>query len=118
MPRTKVPPRIGVPGAEIDHQPDQPCAHRQHDRFVDVALAGAGQAQRVLAGFLLDDVDDVVDRDHPDQPVLVVDHRGGHQRIFLKAQRDVFLVHVDRDQRLFARHNLADRRVARSAKDR
>ena len=36
----------------------------------------------------------------------VVDHRGRDQRIFLEAQRDVFLVHVDRDQRLLARHDV------------
>ena len=59
----------------------------------------------VLAGFLLDDVDDVVDGDHADQPARVVDHRGRDERIFLEAQRDVFLVHVDRDQGLLARHD-------------
>ena len=79
----------------------------QPDRLVDVALARAGQQQHVLAGFLLDDVDDVVDGDHADQPARVVDHRGRDQRIFLEAQRDVFLVHVDRDQGLLARHDLA-----------
>ena len=63
------------------------------------------EQQDVLAGFLLDDVDDVVDGDHADQPALVVDHRGRDQRIFLEAQRDVLLVHVDRDQGLLARHD-------------
>ena len=60
------------------------------------------EQQHVLARFFLDDVDDVVDGDHADQPARLVDHRGGDQRIFLEAERDVFLVHVDRDQRLLA----------------
>ena len=73
-------------------------------RLVDVAfVADARQQQHVLAGFFLDDVDDVVDGDHADQPPLVVDHGSRHQGIFLEAQRDVFLVHVDRDQGLLAR---------------
>ena len=97
-------------GAEVDHQPEQAPADGQPDRLVDVAFARAGEQQDVLAGFLLDDVDDVVDGDHADQPPGVVDHRGRNQRIFLEAERDVFLVHVDRDQRLLARHDLADRR--------
>ena len=69
------------------------------------------EQQDVLAGFFLDDVDDVVDGDHADQPARVVDHRGRNQRIFLEAERDVLLVHVDRDQRLLARHDVADRRA-------
>ena len=72
----------------------------------------------VLAGFFLDDVDDVIDGDHADQPARIVDHGGRHQRIFLEAQRDVLLVHVDRDQGLLARHDVADRRRARGAQDR
>ena len=106
--------RIG--GAEVDDQPEQPPPDGQPDRLVDVALARAGQQQHVLAGFFLDDVDDVVDRDHADQPARIVGHRGRHQRIFLEAQRDVFLVHVDRDQGLLARHDLADRRLPRGVR--
>ena len=45
-------------------------------RFVDIAfVADAGEQQYVLARFLLDDVDDVVDGDHADEAILVVDHR-------------------------------------------
>ncbi len=95
-------------GAEVDDQPEQPAAHGHLDRLVDVALARAGQQQDVLARFFLDDVDDVVDGDHADQPACIVDHRGGDQRIFLEAQRDFLLVHVDRDQRLLALHDVAD----------
>ena len=38
-----------------------------------------------------------------------VDHRGGDQRVFLEAERDLLLVHVDRDQRLLALHHVGDR---------
>ena len=38
-----------------------------------------------------------------------IDHRGGDQRVFLEAERDLFLVHVDRDQRLLALHHVGDR---------
>ena len=73
-------------GDQIGDQPADPRAIAFGDRLVDVAfLAGAGQQQHVLAGFFLDDVDDVVDRDHADQPARAVDHRGRDQGIFLEA---------------------------------
>ena len=43
----------------------------------------------------------------PTSRPAVVDHRGRDQRVFLEPQRDVLLVHVDRDQRLFALHDSA-----------
>ena len=66
--------------------------------------------QDILAGLLLDDVDDIVDGDHADQPPGLIDHRRRDQRIFLEAERDLLLIHVDRDQRLLARHHVGDRR--------
>ena len=89
----------------------------QADRLVDVALAPRRRAADVLARFLLDDVDDVVDGDHADQPARLVDHRGRDEGIFLEAERDFLLVHVDRDQGLLALHDVGDRASARRAQD-
>ena len=55
-------------GDQIGDQPAHPALVAVEHRLVDVALAGAGQQQDVLARFFLDDVDDVVDGDHADQP--------------------------------------------------
>ena len=38
-----------------------------------------------------------------------IDHRGADERVFLEAERDLFLIHVDRDQRLFALHQVGHR---------
>ena len=62
-------------------------------------------------------MDDVVHRDHAHQPAGAVDDGGRNQRIFLEAQRHFLLVHVDRDQRLFALHEVAHRHVARAGQD-
>ena len=100
-------------GAEIGDQPARAGLVGFEDRLVDVAIAGARQQQRVLAGLFLDDVDDVVDGDDADQPPGFVDHRGGDQRVFLELQRHFLLVHGDRDQRLFALHDIGDGDVGR-----
>src|SRR5260370_19334132 len=39
-----------------------------------------------------DDVDDVVDRDHPQQAMATVDHRDGHQVVLGDEPRDLLLV--------------------------
>ena len=38
--------------------------------------------EQIFLGLLLNDIDDVVDRDHTDQPVLQVDHRNRQQIVF------------------------------------
>ena len=63
-------------------------------------------------------MDHVIDGDHADQAAGVVDDGGGNQRIFLEPQRDVFLVHVDRDQGLLALHDLADQPRPGGSQDR
>ena len=45
-------------------------------------VADAAEAQEVLLGLLLDDVDDVVDGQHADQPLVLVDD-GGRQKVVL-----------------------------------
>src|SRR3546814_11013526 len=55
-------------GAEIGDQPAHPRAVGFADRLVDVAVAGARQAQDILARLFLDDVNDTVDRNNADQP--------------------------------------------------
>src|SRR3546814_10200883 len=63
------------------------------------------------------DLDDVVDGDHADQAARFIDHCGRDQRIFLEAERDFLLVHVDRDQGLLAPHEVSHGDVARRAQD-
>ena len=55
----------------------------------------AGQPVDVLGRLVLDDVDDVVDRDDADQLVLFVDDRNGEQVVGGDLPRDFLLVHVD-----------------------
>ena len=56
--------------------------------FVEqLAVGGAGQLEQVLGRLLLDDVDDVVDRDDADQAVLVVDHRHREQVVARRLRR-------------------------------
>src|SRR3546814_10319736 len=88
--------RGGERGAKVGDQPAHARAVGFADRLVDVAVAGARQAENILAGLFLDDVHDVIDGDHADEPSALVDDGGRDQRIFLEAQRDLFLVHVDR----------------------
>jgi len=62
-------------------------------------------------------MENVVDRDHPDQAAVIIDHGGRDQIIFLETQGNFFLVHVDRDQRLLALHDIGDGNVARGPQD-
>ena len=58
-------------------------------------------------------MDHVIDRHLADQPAALVDHGGGDQRVFLEHQRDLFLIHLNRDQRLVAFHHVGQRDLAR-----
>ena len=62
-------------------------------------------------------MDHIVRSDHTHQPPGIVDHGRRNQCIFLEAQCHFFLVHIDRDQRLFALHHVGNRNVARRAHD-
>ena len=59
------------------------------------SLGDAGQPVDVLGRLVLDDVDDVVDRDDADQLVLLVDDRDREQVVGRDLPRDFFLVRVD-----------------------
>jgi len=61
---------------QVDQQPHEAGPNGEANRLVDVAFAGAGEQQHVLARFFLDDVDDVVDSDHADETAGIVDHGG------------------------------------------
>src|SRR3546814_12923024 len=87
-------------GAEVGDQPAHARAVGFADRLVDVAVAGARQAQYVLGRLFLNDVDDVVDRDHADETPRLVDDGSRVPRIFPKATRNLFLIHVVRKSRL------------------
>jgi hypothetical protein len=62
-------------------------------RVQDGLVAGRPtEALDVLGGLLPDDVDDVVDRDHPQQAMAAVDHRDGHQVVLGDEPGDLLLV--------------------------
>ena len=82
---------------------------------MNVTLTGAGELEDILARLFLNDVDDVIDRDHPDQTAGRVHDGGRNQAIFLEPQRDLFLIHLDRDQRLFPLHDVGHADGARCA---
>ena len=102
---------------QVRDQPPDAAFVTVEDRFVDVAVAGAGKLQNILARLFLNDVHHVVDRDHPDKAPCGIDNRRRDQRIFLEAERDFLLVHVDGDQRLLALHDVRHADIARSAQD-
>ena len=55
-------------------------------------MADAAEMQDLLRRLLLDDVDDVIDRQHADQPPVLVDHGGGEQIVLLELEGDVLLL--------------------------
>lgn len=61
---------------------------------LQLGRVGAGDAEDVLGGFLLHDVDDVVHRDGAEQSVLLVDHRQAHQIVLGHEPGHVFAVHL------------------------
>ena len=69
----------------------------------------AAQRLDVLLGLLLDHVDDVVEGDHADQPVALVDDRGGDQIVALEHARHLLLVLGDLDGVPLVLEQLLDR---------
>ena len=63
-------------GAEVDDQPGEPA--RTVSTIGSLMSPSPAPDRRRMSslGFLGDDVDDVVDGDHADQPAALVDHRG------------------------------------------
>ena len=69
----------------------------------------AAQRPDVLLGLLLDHIDDIVERDHADQPIVRIDHRRGNEIVMLEQSRHVFLVVGDADRVHLLVDELADR---------
>ena len=69
-----------------------------HDVVRQFFVADAGEPLDVLFGLLLDDVDDVVDGQDADQPLVLVDDGGRQQIVLLEDLRRLFLVHLGRDR--------------------
>ena len=72
---------------------------------VMLLMADAAEMQDLLGRLLLDDVDDVIDRQHADQAPVLVDHGGREQIVLLEAEGDVLLVVVDLEHRLLLIHD-------------
>ena len=80
-------------GDQVDEQPGEAALARCTRRCRKLSSAPTPpSALDILVGLLLDDVDDVVDGDHADQPVGLVDHRGRDQVVALEQPRHVLLV--------------------------
>ena len=62
-------------------------------------------------------MDHVVDRHLADQPVVLVDHGGADEVVFLEHQADLFLVEHDGNQGLVALHHICQRDRTRRAHD-
>ena len=78
-----------------------------------IVAGHAGEPVDVLGRFVLDDVDDVVDRDDADELVLLVDDRDREQVVGGDLPRDFFLVRVDAHADQIGRHDPLERRVRR-----
>src|SRR3546814_1448953 len=99
----------------IDDQPGKARADRHQDRLVDVAFASTRQPQYVLTRFLLDDVNNVIDRNHDDQAAIAVDNSGCNQRIFLKTESYILMIHIHWDKCLLAFHYIGERNAESEA---
>ena len=71
-------------------------------------VADAGQRLDVLVGLLLDHLDDVVDGDDADQPLVLVDDRRRHQVVALELAGDLGLVGGGEHHRPVGVHDLLD----------
>ena len=78
---------------QVREQPGKPALGDGPDRIRQFLFAAhAAERLDVLLGLLLDHVDDVVERDHADQPVVVVDDRRRYQVVAFEQARDLLLV--------------------------
>src|SRR5690606_22528041 len=80
-------------GKKIDQQPGDAGTRGLEHRVGEFLVADAAHAQQVLFGFLLDDVDDVVDGEHAHQSFVLVNDGGGQQIVLLEYLRRLLLVH-------------------------
>ena len=82
--------RKAVTRLTSSHELLQP--HDREHALGNLLVADAGEALDVLVRLLLDDVDDVVDGDHADQPARFVDHADREEIVALEEARHVLLV--------------------------
>ena len=59
--------------ARFHEQPGEPRLAGNDDRVVKIVLLDAAEPHEIFFGLFVNDVDDVVDRDHADQAIRVVD---------------------------------------------
>ena len=71
---------------------------------------GTGHLVNVFGCFVLDDPEDVVNRDDTRQPVAHFDHRNGHEVVLFDDVRDLFLVGFDRHRDDVGGHDVAEQR--------
>jgi hypothetical protein len=80
------------------------------DRIRQLFASGdTAESLDVLFGLLLDHVDDVVEGEHPDQPLVLVHHRGCHQIVALEHARHLLLVLGGAHAPAVGVHQLSDR---------
>ena len=103
--------------AEIDQQPRHARARRRKDRVGQFFVADAAHAHQIFLGLLLDDVDHVVDGEHADQPLVLVDDGGRQEVVLLELARRLFLVHGRRNRVPGLMHDVFDLDRALGAQD-
>ena len=97
-------------GREIDQQPVEAALGDGPDRVRQLFVAGhAAERLDVLFGLLLDHVDDVVEGEHADQALAVVDHRRRDQVVALEHARHLLLVVGGADPSAVRLHQIGDR---------
>ena len=89
-------------------QPRHARARRGQHGVGQFLVADAAHAQKVLLGLLLDDVDHVVDGQHADQPLVLVDDGRRQKVVLLEFARGLFLVHRRRDRMPRLVHDVLD----------
>ena len=102
---------------EIDQQPGHARARSRENGVGQLFVADAAHAQQILLGLLLDDVDHVVDGQHADQPLVLVDDGGRKKIVLLEFARRLFLVHRGRNGVPRLVHDVLDLDRALGAQD-
>ena len=93
-------------------EPGETGSAGRDDGVVKIVFPYAAEAHDILLGLLLDNVEDIVDHDHADQPVGRIDHGRGHEVLLSEHVRDLLLIHLQRDGKRLNFHNVSDQNRA------
>ena len=98
--------RIAV--RQVDEQPGEAARRDLAYTVAQTLVADAAQRLDLLVGLLVDHLDDVVDGDDADQPLVLVDHRRRHQVVAAELAGDLGLIGGREHHRPLLVHDVFD----------